>query len=178
MKNLILLTLVIALVAIGCKTKNKSDKEEEAAKTELRTEIEKLEKELYTAKDFDADKAKTMIGKYVYYSEKFPDDTTSMVFLLKASEIALSIDQPHNAIKYLTTIEKSGLQFKDYPVAIFYLGFTYHNFLNDKANARKYYEMFLAKYPNHSLADDAEASIKYLGLSDEELIETFEEMNK
>ncbi|HOY37896.1 MAG: tetratricopeptide repeat protein [Bacteroidales bacterium] len=178
MKNTYIILAVMVMLVVSCKPKNKPEQSSEALRAELSADIDKTEKELYVSKNFDTQKAKQMIGKYVNYSRKFPNDTTSAKYLIKASEIALSLNQPHNAVEYLTTVEKSGMQCNDYPLAIFYLGYTYHNYLNDTAKARHYYELFIQKYPDHSLSDDAEASIKFLGLSDEELIDAFEKMNK
>ncbi|RKY83074.1 hypothetical protein DRQ09_10630 [candidate division KSB1 bacterium] len=52
---------------------------------------------------------------------------------------------------------------KHYPSSLFMLGFLYANNIKDYDKARKYYEEFLKKFPNHELADDVEFELKNLG---------------
>ena len=49
------------------------------------------------------------------------------------------------------------------PKATFMIGFIYANDLNNLDEAKKYYTLFLEKYPEHDLADDAEYELKTLG---------------
>ncbi len=53
----------------------------------------------------------------------------------------------------------------------FMLGYTYDNDLKDYGEARKYYEMFLSKYPSHDLAASAKVLLENLGVPDDEIIE-------
>jgi TolA-binding protein len=45
----------------------------------------------------------------------------------------------------------------------FMLGFINANSLKDYKEAEKYYKLFIAKYPDNQLKDDAEYELKYLG---------------
>lgn len=47
--------------------------------------------------------------------------------------------------------------------ALFLLGFINANDIKNLDEAKKYYETFLEKFPNHDLADDAEYELKTLG---------------
>ena len=49
------------------------------------------------------------------------------------------------------------------PKAMFMIGFIYANNTKDFEQAKKYYEMFIEKYPDHELADDAQYELKNLG---------------
>ena len=66
---------------------------------------------------------------------------------------------------------------KRIPEALFYKAFIYDNQLNDDAKAGECYRNFIKKFPSHAFASSAEASIKNLGKTDEELIREFERMN-
>lgn len=53
--------------------------------------------------------------------------------------------------------------------AMFMIGFINANYTNNLDKARKYYNEFLEKYPNHDLADDAKYEIQNLGKSIDDL---------
>jgi len=53
--------------------------------------------------------------------------------------------------------------------AIFMIGFINANYLKNYDKARKYYQMFIDKYPKHELADDAKYEIEHLGQNYEDL---------
>lgn len=53
----------------------------------------------------------------------------------------------------------------------FMLGYTYDNDMKDYGEARKYYEQFLSKYPEHDLAASAKVLLENLGVPDDEIIE-------
>ena len=53
--------------------------------------------------------------------------------------------------------------------AVFMVGFINANYTNNLDKARKYYNEFLEKYPNHELADDAKYELDNLGKSIDDL---------
>ena len=61
---------------------------------------------------------------------------------------------------------------------MFLKAFTFDNDLKDYENARKYYEEFLAKYPNNEFAESAKFLLDNLGKSDEELRQIIEQKQK
>ena len=67
--------------------------------------------------------------------------------------------------------------FEKAPTVLFLKAFVYDDQLQDYTNAKKYYELFLEKYPNNEFTDDAEISLKNLGKTPEELIEEFQKNN-
>ena len=66
--------------------------------------------------------------------------------------------------------------FNDYPKSkeaensLFMAGFILANELSDLDSAKKTYELFLEKYPEGDLADDAQVELKNLGKSPEEIL--------
>ncbi|MCI4669298.1 MAG: tetratricopeptide repeat protein [Bacteroidia bacterium] len=54
--------------------------------------------------------------------------------------------------------------------ALFHKGFL-NNKIKNFEGAKEAYELFIQKYPDSDLVDDAQAEIKYMGLTDEELFE-------
>ncbi len=49
------------------------------------------------------------------------------------------------------------------PKATFMIGYIYANNIENLDAAKKYYELFIKKYPNHDLADDADYELQTLG---------------
>lgn len=56
--------------------------------------------------------------------------------------------------------------------------FIYENQLHGAEKAKKLYEEFMKKYPDHELAKDVKFSLDHIGKSDEELIKEFEAKQK
>ncbi len=61
--------------------------------------------------------------------------------------------------------------------SVFLCAFIYDTYLQKYDDARRYYKMFLKKYPNHPLAKDAQASLDNLGKTPDELVKEFESKN-
>ncbi|MFK7774183.1 MAG: tol-pal system YbgF family protein [Saprospiraceae bacterium] len=64
------------------------------------------------------------------------------------------------------------------PHAMFQCGFTYDSVLNKKDLAKTLYNMFLKRYPDHTLAKDAKLLLANLDKSPEDLIKEFQKKNK
>ncbi|MDD2634846.1 MAG: hypothetical protein PHW82_05040 [Bacteroidales bacterium] len=145
---------------------------------QLVNEISEFEKELYNEDTPDREKAIAMIDKYLDYSDTYPNDSLSPEYLFKAAEIAMNFSQPHNAIRYLTRLEEEYLNYEKYPTALFLKAFIYDTHIGDTEKSKNYYLQYLEKYPNHTFAEDAQAAITFMDLTDDQLIELFEDMNK
>jgi outer membrane protein assembly factor BamD (BamD/ComL family) len=70
---------------------------------------------------------------------------------------------------YADAIENFKIILEKYPEgetaaqSTFMLGFIYANSLENLEEAKKYYTLFIEKYPNHDLADDAQYELNNLG---------------
>lgn len=76
--------------------------------------------------------------------------------------------------KSLVVYDKIIEQYPDHPrasQALFLKAFTYDNNLKEFDSARKYYTVFLEKYPNDDFTSSANFLLENLGKSDDELIE-------
>jgi outer membrane protein assembly factor BamD (BamD/ComL family) len=76
---------------------------------------------------------------------------------------------------YADAIENFKIILEKYPKgettaqSTFMLGFIYANSLENLEEAKKYYSLFIEKYPNHDLADDAQYELNNLGKDINEL---------
>lgn len=114
---------------------------------------------------------------YTDFQESFPEDELSSEYLFKAANLGINMGWGESSINILDKFILLYPDNKRTPEAYFYKGYVYDNIVNDDAKAGEVYRLFLEKYPNHAFAASADASIKALGKSDEELIREFEEMN-
>ncbi len=86
----------------------------------------------------------------------------------KAKE-AYSKEQYNKAMDYFKKILEYYPQGKRAAESLFMLGFINANDLKNYDEAKKYYQQFVDKYPDHELADDAQYEIKTMGKDLDEL---------
>ena len=174
-RTLIFLFTVIGIVAFSCKNNQPQELSEQQ---KLVKEISDFEADLFTDIEPNRDKALEMIDKYLNYVENYPQDSLCPEYLFKASEIAMNFSQPHNSIRYLTQIETDYPNYQKYPTVIFMKGFVYDNFIGDYEKAKIFYTKYVEEYPEHTFVKDANAALMFLGISDEQLVDIFEDINK
>lgn len=173
-RNGLLLMLAFAIsILVSCK-------HEKTEQEKLYDEITAKETELYKDKTeaIDKDKAIEMVRMYAEYADKYTTDTLAPEYLFRAAEISENANQPNNAITYLTRIEENYKDYRNYPLCIFKKAYIYENYLKNQEKARQYYEKFIADYPNHELAEAANSSLMFLGMSDDDLIKVLEQFSK
>jgi len=121
-----------------------------------------------------ADSAKKLISLYSNYSVKYPEDSIAAEYLFKAIDISLNLPQPQKTLELIDSYIALYPKDSRAGTALFFKAFLYDQQLDDLQAAKQYYEQFLAQYPDHDFVDDAQAALKYLGKSPEELIKEFE----
>jgi hypothetical protein len=138
------------------------------------SEIKKLEEHIKSnPTTFDMYTGQKLVDAYLHYATLFPDDSVTPGLLFQASQLSLSIRNPKQSIMILDRIINKHKHFLNYPEVIVYKGFVYENELHMIDSAQVWYEYFLQHYPEHPLASDVEASLRLLGKSLDEIIETF-----
>jgi len=145
----------------------------------LNDSIAMLENEIFNPEKDKLDRAKAveLIDLYQKVAKEYPESDSAPEYLFKAGDISINVQ---NANKTLMIFDEILIDYPDYkkaPTVLFLKAFVYDDQLQDYANAKKYYELFLEKYPDSEFADDAEISLKNLGKTPEELIEEFQKNN-
>jgi hypothetical protein len=139
----------------------------QSPKEKLLKEITKLEN---SDSAFNLNQISSLYANYALFANKYPDDEHTPSFLFKASQQSAALNKPNEGILFLEKIINEYPKSKLYESAIFALAFSYENNLSDFVNAKKYYELYLSKFPNSEMAEDAKLSIKNLGKSDEDYL--------
>lgn len=153
-------------------------KTEIPSKESLFKEIPALEKELYDSQELNTDKAKKMISLYESFYQNYFDDYACADYLFKAGELAENINQPYRAIGFYTKCYEEYPAFKFNGLCLFRMANLYDFKLSNYIKAKALYMEVKEKFPKTDLAKDADAAIKMMGKSDQELIKEFEKKNK
>ncbi len=144
----------------------------------LLKQITDLEKELYTATELNADKAKKIISLYESFYQNYHTYPECPEYLFKAAELAENIEQPYRAIDFYT------ICYEDYPVfklnaeCLFRMANLYDFKLSNYIKAKALYMEVKVKFPKTHWAEDAEAAIKLMGKTDTEMMKEFDKKNK
>lgn len=126
----------------------------------------------------DEDVARRFVDVCEAYALSAPDQPEVPDFLHKAAETARTMRTLPKALSLYDWILEDYQGHPKAPQALFLKAFTYDNNLNDTANARKYYQAFLEKYPDDEFADDTQFLLENLGKSDEEMLEALTKKKK
>lgn len=122
---------------------------------------------------FDKSTAESLRQDYITFANEYPEDTLAPIFLHRASELAINLNMPQEAV---STIDMLIEKFPDYtylPDAWFFKGFIQETYLHDETGALRTYETFIKKFPKHKMVPQVQFSIDNLGKSAEELLEEF-----
>lgn len=147
------------------------------SKQQRQQEIIKLEKELMKDVKPDTEKAGKLIDLYASYVKTFQKDTICPEYLFRAANYSAGINQAVKGIGFLKQLDSLYPDSKRAGEAAFMQGFFYENYLSDLPHAEESYKQFIAKYPDHYMADDAAQMLKYLG-NPEQMLKDFDSINK
>ncbi len=141
-------------------------------------EINAYEKKLLDANaPVNYQQADSLIFFLTEFVQDFPEDSLSPVFLFKAADIAMNTSEFQNSVNLYDEIILQYPNFEKLPECFYLKGFAFEQMGNIE-KAREAYMAFIQKFPEHTLAPDAQTSIDYLGISPEELIRKFEQKNQ
>ncbi|MBU0765473.1 MAG: tetratricopeptide repeat protein [Bacteroidetes bacterium] len=171
MKKKVFPTLLICVLSLSSCSES-----DPAAKDRIK--IDELEAKMaeITEQGFDRQLAAEAIGAYIGFAEKYPDDVMAVEYYFKAAKICMSLELGSQAIMYFNHVETKYPQSERAALSIFMQAFVYETVVRNLNKAEEYYRKFIDKYPDHEFANDARISIEQLGMSPEELIRQFENM--
>jgi hypothetical protein len=146
------------------------------SRDEMSAKIFKMESAVESSPEIDTVAAAELLSAYQNYSAKYPDDSLSPEYLYKAAGLAVALNRGLQAVILYESINHNYPGYRKNPECLFMEAFTYENTLGNIGKAKELYNVFLARYPDHELADDARIAIKFLGKSPEEIVSEFDKM--
>jgi len=163
---LFLIALVASAILFSCST----------GRDKMSGEILEMESDMRTEQKVDSVSVTELLSAYQNFSSKYPGDSLSPEYLYKAAGLATGFNRGTQAIELYESIILTYPDYEKLPECYFMEAFTYENSLGNVGKSNELYNEFLARYPDHELADDARAATKLLGKSPEEIVREFEKM--
>lgn len=166
-KTRIILMMAVMIIAASCNHTVKTTEDE----------VKKAEAALFNDNlTTNVEAVPSAIEVFSKYAEENPDAANAEEYLFKAFEVSVNTKQdPKQSIDLAERFLKAYPKSDKAAVTLFMLAsFVYDDQLHDLNQARAAYQRVVDNYPESPFADDAEVSIKHLGLTPEELIRIFE----
>ncbi len=117
---------------------------------------------------------KELIQGYIQFVDSYPEDSLATRYLDAAATLHAS--QPAESREAIKIFDRLINEYPDATrtsEALFMKAYILNNSLQDYQGAKKYYEEFIGKYPNHELAASASAELKNMGISNEEIVDSW-----
>ncbi len=110
-----------------------------------------------------------LTNSYLQFSQHFPADSLTPLFLYNASDLSLNIGRYDTSLYCLRQIIDNYPDFSEASTCYFLVGNLYE-VCEQFDSAVAAYNMFLEYYPDHPLAQSAAFAIKNIGLTPEEML--------
>ena len=167
MRTSLIILASVFIIFVSCSTSQRDIDMEKIAS---------IEKQLIndSTKLFNKKLAIDIIELYSDFSDNYPADSLSPLYLFKAGRLTMNMNNGNKSIAFFDKIINQYPNSEKVPETIFLSAFVYENLLNDDQHAKQMYLKFMKLYPNNVLYKDAKASIANMGKSLDEIIKGFE----
>lgn len=180
MKKMMIWAIVVAGFLAACNGDSPNEGQvDQETKDSLLIVIDGLEARAF-AETVRMDKTvgNQLMKEYINYSNQFHNDSLSSEYLFKAGGIARNLKKFRKAIEIYQNVHDGFPNYHQRTEAMFLIAFIYDNDLNDRERAKEHYELVIDTYPEHKFAQDAAARLETLHMTDDQLIEYFEQKNQ
>jgi TolA-binding protein len=155
------------------------EKTSHLSKKEMEQQIDSLKQNIFQQPHADNQKKALALAELMEkYAKEYPESEKTPEYLFKAGEIYGSLKKSDKALEVFQLVYVKYPEFPKRATALFMQAFIYDEGLQQYGKAESLYRKFIETYPDHELYDDAQAALKFLGKSDEEIIKEFEQMQK
>ena len=115
------------------------------------------------------------VEKFCQFAKQNPDHPNAPEWLFKAFEISVSQKDAQKSEEICNQLMKNYPNYDKTPFGMFMLAsFIYDDQLKDLDKAREMYEKIMTDYPESEIIPSVEASLKFLGMTAEEIVRQFE----
>lgn len=159
MKKIALLTFA-ALLMVACGP----------SREDRINQIEDFEDSIFeSAIAADPEVADQLTALYVAFADKYPNDSLSPEYLMKAAEVQGNVLHSDRAVELFDRVIADYPDFNEVPMCYFLKGNALE--LNSQIDeAKAAYEEFLEKYPDHYMAEQTRIMLPRIGMSPEEML--------
>lgn len=186
MIRIIFLSFLVATCCFSCGNNNdiQVEKPEEIKDTivdsfeERSAEIEKYTAILFSdSLNTNDEIALKLLTSYENFIQYHSFESISKEYQFRAGELAKALNKPHVAIRHFNGLLERAPNHERAPLALFYKAMVIGDLLQEHENAKRFYQEFIDKYPEHPLVPSAIESIKLQGKSLDEIVKEFEKKN-
>ena len=115
------------------------------------------------------------VEKFCQFAKQNPDNPNAPEWLFKAFEISVSQKDTQKSEEICNQLMKNYPNYDKTPFGMFMLAsFIYDDQQKDLDKARGMYEKIMTDYPESEIIPSVEASLKFLGMTAEEIVKQFE----
>ncbi len=122
--------------------------------------------------------AMNLVDHYVAFAQDHPKHKQAPLSWFKAGEVSEGLKEYEEAVRYFKEVYTNYPSHKKAPVALFVEGFIYQDKIKNNALATERFNQLMESYPEHELAEQAEAYLNLMKLRDEDLLEFLENKQK
>ncbi len=175
------------LLVVGCGSENAKSREEVKSNPDkvervvtytpetLLKEIQEMERSLENPTiPQKRELTEQLIEFYLSYADLFSKNPMAADMVFKAGNQSVNLEKFDDALAHYDRIDKYFQTYQKRPESIYLQGFIYDTYKDEYGKAKEKYERLILLYPNHVLAEQARQSIAHLGMSDEDIIRSFE----
>lgn len=146
----------------------------------LRREAFRMDSILLTHMEMDEAEARKAIEAFANLAHYCPGDSTSPVYLIKTAQVSRAINNIPQAKLALDKCIADYPNFKDRAAALFLLAQLYDEvtYLNDEQEAKILYQKIIDEHPKSSWAESAKGAIRFIGKTDEQIMEELKKKRK
>jgi tetratricopeptide (TPR) repeat protein len=146
----------------------------------LRREAFRMDSILLTQMEIDQAAAAKAIEAFTNLAHYCPGDSTSPVYLVKTAQVARAINNIPQARLALDKCLTDYPNFKDRAAALFLLAQLYDEvtYLNDEQEAKALYQKIIDEHPGSPWAESAKGAIRFIGKTDQQIMEELKKKNK
>ncbi|MBO4281655.1 MAG: tetratricopeptide repeat protein [Bacteroidales bacterium] len=142
------------------------------SKEKMQAEIDGLE--AIVLDQGDTSHRQELLACYDRFVQKHPEDSLAPEYLFRKAEVLRIGKEGDAALDVMAELVSRYPESPRVAECYFLRGLVYEEVFYDQDKAKKAYLSFIERYPEHPLAEDARYAIRYLGLSAEEIIASFE----
>jgi TolA-binding protein len=146
----------------------------------LKMQALKMDSSILKQTETDKKLANTAIEAFTQFAHHCASDSLAPIFLIKTAQIAQAINNTPQAKVVLEKCINDYPNFSNRAAAIFLLAQLYDEaiYLNDEEQAKALYQKIVDEYPKSDWAISAKGALKFIGKTDQQLIEEFSKRNK
>ncbi len=121
--------------------------------------IKTAESKLDVTKPLNKSNLELLIGLYTKFADSLPNNPKSQMYLVKTADFYGALNMQQQKCELYKSILAKYPTSKDADMITYLLASAYDSDLNNRVEAKKYYNLFIEKFPNSPYINDAKSRL-------------------